>query len=176
MDTQWHYCTLEEYAQGDSVQARAVFHGDPVGETIVNEYNYAGEGLFRLGKAGWELVNVIREARPGAEPTEPSLVITTYHLKQVGGAEVWQHCLMTSVDAGEEVESSAVIHYLDSLDADGNPRWEESGSQGAGFKKLGAEGWKLIQVVEGPRGEGVYDGPTGLATRYYFARPVPGKG
>ena len=176
MDIRWHYCTLEEYAQGDIVQARAVFHGDPAGEALVSEFSAAGEGLFRLGQAGWEAVDVIRETRPGADRTEPSLVITTYHLKLLGSIEVWQHCLMISVDAGEEVESSADIHYLDSLDADGNPRREELGSRDAGFKKLGAEGWRLVQVIEIPGAEGVYDGPIGPSTHHYFVRPAPGKG
>lgn len=175
MNTQWHYCTLEEHAQGDAVYARALFHDDPAGETILHEYSHAGEGLFRLGGVGWELVDVVRETRPGADPTEPSLVLTFYHLKQAEITVDWRHCLMISVDAGEGTASSATIIYLDWLDEAGNPHGEKLNSKYEGFKKLGADGWKLAQVIERPAAEGM-DGPIPPTTHQYFIRPTRSHG
>ena len=45
-----------------------------------------------------------------------------------------------------------------------------------GFKKLGADGWRLVQVIEKPAAEGVYDGPVAASTHCYFTRPARSKG
>ena len=86
-----------------------------------------------------------------------------------------RHCLMTSVDAGEGTASSATIIYLDWLDEQGNPHWEELSSKYVGYKKLGADGWKLVQVIERPAADGM-DGPIPPTTHQYFTRPARSKG
>ena len=174
MDIRWHYCTLEEYAQGDTVHARALLHDGPIYGTTIQEYSDAGEGLFQLGSVGWELVNVVREMRPGAGPTEPNQVVTLYHLKQAEVTEIWRHCLMISVDASDG-ESPAIIKYLDWLDEAGNPHTEGLTSKYEGYTKLGADGWKLVQVIEKPAAEDL-DGPTSPTTHQYFIRPARSKG
>jgi len=175
MDMQWHYCTLEEFAQGDVVQARALFHDDPASGTPVQEYSNAGEALFHLGSAGWEVVSVMRETRQGSARSDPALVFTSYLLKQPAITEAWRHCLMISVDANEDVESSASIVYLDWVDEAGAPHWKELSSKYEGFKMLGAGGWRLVQVIEHPAAEAGYDGPVSANTHYYFRRPARGK-
>lgn len=86
-----------------------------------------------------------------------------------------RHCLMISVDAGEGVSSSATIFYLDWLDDQGNPHREDLVSRYEGFTKLGADGWKLVQVIERLAAEGM-DGPIPPMTHQYFTRPSRPKG
>ncbi len=86
-----------------------------------------------------------------------------------------RHCLMISVDAGEGIAGSATILYLDWLDEQGNPHWEDLSSKYEGYKKLGADGWRLVQVIEKPAAAGM-DGPMPPTTHQYFTRPVRAKG
>lgn len=87
-----------------------------------------------------------------------------------------RHCMMVSQEAGEGAPGSAIIWYLDWLDDQGVPHAERLSDHYQGFKKLGADGWRLVQVIERPSAEGVYDGPVAAATHYYFARPARGRG
>jgi hypothetical protein len=87
-----------------------------------------------------------------------------------------RHCLMISEEAGEGTTGWTSIVYLDWLDADGTPHCEDLASRYAGFKKLGDDGWKLVQVVERPASEGVFDGPVAPRTHFYFRRPARAKG
>lgn len=81
-----------------------------------------------------------------------------------------RHCLMISVDAGEGTASSATNFYLDWLDEQGSPHCEDLSSKYEGYKKLGADGWKLVQVIEKPAAAGM-DGPIPPMTHQYFTRP-----
>ena len=83
-----------------------------------------------------------------------------------------RHCMMVSIEGGEGAPSSARIWYLDWLDANGVPNSEDLADKYAGFKKLGDDGWKLVQVIEHPASEGRYDGPIPVNTTYYFTRPL----
>ncbi|GEM_PF-1925095 len=87
-----------------------------------------------------------------------------------------RHCLMVSQEADEGTPGSAIIWYLDWLDDQGVPHSELLDSHYRGFKQLGADGWRLVQVIERPAAEGVYDGPVGASTHYYFRRPARGRG
>jgi hypothetical protein len=86
-----------------------------------------------------------------------------------------RHCLMISVDADEGTASSASIIYLDWLDGQGNPHWEDLLNKYAGYMKLGADGWKLVQVIERPAADGM-DGPIPPTTHQYFTRPARSRG
>ena len=86
-----------------------------------------------------------------------------------------RHCLMVSQDAGEGTSGSAIIWYLDWLDAQGVPHSQGVASQYAGFKLLGDDGWKLVQVIEVPSSIGM-DGPVPATTEFYFTRPARSKG
>lgn len=175
MEIHWNYCTLEEQAQGDAVQARAVAQNGTAGGMLLQEYSSAGEGLFHLGSAGWELVSVVRETQPACAAGDPNLVLTYYHLKQPEVNEVWRHCLMVSTNADEGIESSAIIWYLDWLDAQGVPHSQGVVSQYTGFKLLGDDGWKLVQVIAVPSSIGM-DGPVPATTEFYFTRPARSRG
>ena len=74
-----------------------------------------------------------------------------------------------------EVLSSATILYLDWLDAQGNPHREDLSSKYAGYKKLGVDGWKLVQMIERAAFDGM-DGPIPPTTHQYFTRPARSKG
>jgi len=87
-----------------------------------------------------------------------------------------RHCLMVSQEAGDGTPGSAIIWYLDWLDDQGVPHSEQLDDHYQGFKKLGTDGWRLVQVIERPAGEGVYDGPIGPSTHYYFARLARARG
>jgi hypothetical protein len=87
-----------------------------------------------------------------------------------------RHCLMVSEEAGEGTPGWTNIIYLDWLDADGLPHSEDLASRYAGFKKLGDDGWRLVQVIEKPASEEVFDGPIGPRTHFYFRRQVREKG
>ncbi len=87
-----------------------------------------------------------------------------------------RHCLMVSQEAGEGTPGSAIIWYLDWLDDQGVPHSEHLNDHYQGFKQLGADGWRLVQVIERPAAEGGYDGPVGPATHYYFNRPARARG
>ena len=87
-----------------------------------------------------------------------------------------RHCMMASIEGGEGAPSRAMIWYLDWLDANGVPHSEDLPDRYAGFKKLGDDGWKLVQVIEHPASEGRYDGPVPVDTTYYFTRPARAKG
>jgi hypothetical protein len=86
-----------------------------------------------------------------------------------------RHCLMVSQDAGEGTSGSALIWYLDWLDAQGVPHSQGVVSHYAGFKLLGDDGWKLVQVIEVPGSIGM-DGPVPATTEFYFTRPARSKG
>ena len=86
-----------------------------------------------------------------------------------------RHCLMMSEEAGDGTTGWTSIIYLDWL-ADGVPHSEDVAGRYEGFKKLGEDGWKLVQVVERPGSEGVFDGPVGARTHFYFRRPARAKG
>ncbi len=87
-----------------------------------------------------------------------------------------RHCLMVSQESGEGTAGSAIIWYLDWLDDQGVPHSEQLDSHYQGFKQLGTAGWRLVQVIERPAAAGVYDGPVGASTHYYFSRPARGRG
>lgn len=87
-----------------------------------------------------------------------------------------RHCLMVSQEADEGTPGSAIIWYLDWLDDQGVPHSEQLDSHYLGFKQLGADGWRLVQVLERPAAAEVYDGPVGPSTHYYFSRPARGRG
>ncbi len=95
-------------------------------------------------------------------------------MKDDKGAQ--RHCLMISHEAGEGTPGSAIIWYLDWLDDQGVPHSQQLDDHYQGFKQLGSDGWRLVQVIERPAAEGVYDGPVGPATHYYFTRPARAKG
>lgn len=86
-----------------------------------------------------------------------------------------RHCLMVSQEAGEGTSGSAIIWYLDWLDAQGVPHSQGVANQYAGFKLLGDDGWKLVQVIERPAADGM-DGPIPPTTHQYFARPARSQG
>ena len=86
-----------------------------------------------------------------------------------------RHCLMVSQEASEGTSGSAIIWYLDWLDAQGVPHSQGVVSQYAGFKLLGGDGWKLVQVIEVPSSIGM-DGPVPATTEFYFTRPARSKG
>ncbi len=87
-----------------------------------------------------------------------------------------RHCLMVSQEADEGTPGSAIIWYLDWLDDQGVPHSEQLDSHYQGFKQLGTAGWRLVQVIERPAAAGVFDGPVGASTHYYFSRPARGRG
>ncbi len=88
----------------------------------------------------------------------------------------YRHCLLVSQEAGEGTPGSTIIWYLDWLDDQGLPHSEHLADPYQGFKKLSAGGWRLVQVIEHPVAEGVYDGAVGASTHYYFSRPARSKG
>lgn len=90
--------------------------------------------------------------------------------------EAQRHCLMMSQEAGEGTTGWAIIWYLDWLDDQGVPHAEHLPDHYQGFKKLGADGWRLVQVMERPALAGDYDGPVGASTHYYFCRPARARG
>lgn len=90
--------------------------------------------------------------------------------------EAQRHCLMVSQETGEDTPGSALIWYLDWLDDQGRPHSEHLADHFQGFKQLGADGWRLVQVIERPAAEGNYDGPIRPSTHYYFTRPARAKG
>ena len=83
--------------------------------------------------------------------------------------------MMVSIEGVQGVPSSARIWYLDWLDANDVPHSEDLPDRYAGFKKLGADGWKLVQGIEHPASEG-FDGPIPADTTYYFTRPARARG
>ncbi len=83
---------------------------------------------------------------------------------------------MVSQEAGEGTASWAIIWYLDWLNEEVVPHSEHLPDHYQGFKKLGADGWRLVQVIEKPAAEGVYDGPVAASTHCYFTRPARSKG
>lgn len=87
-----------------------------------------------------------------------------------------RHCLLVSQEAGEGTPGSAIIWYLDWLDDQGVPHAERLDDHYQGFKQLGADGWRLVQVIERPALAGDYDGPVGASTHYYFSRPARARG
>jgi hypothetical protein len=95
---------------------------------------------------------------------------------EMGEKIAQRHCLMMSEEAGEGTSGWTSIVYLDWLDADGTPHSEDVASRYEGFKKLGDDGWRLVQVIERPASEGVFDGPLAPRTHYYFRRPARDKG
>ena len=82
------------------------------------------------------------------------------------------HCLMVSQEAGEGTPVSATIWYLDWLDDQGVPHAEHLSDGYQGFKRLGADGWRLVQVIERPASEGIWDGLIGPGAYYYLTRPA----
>lgn len=87
-----------------------------------------------------------------------------------------RYCMMVSQEADEGTSGSAVIWYLDWLDDQGMPHMERLDDHYQGFKKLGADGWRLVQVIERPAAEGAYDGSVAASTYYYFSRPARERG
>lgn len=87
-----------------------------------------------------------------------------------------RHCLMVSQEAGEGAAGSAMIWYLDWLDDQGVPHSKHLADHYQGFRQLGADGWRLVQVIERPATEGVHDGPVRPSTHYYFTRPARARG
>lgn len=86
-----------------------------------------------------------------------------------------RHCLMVSQEASEGTPGSATIWYLDRLDDQDIPHSQSVVSQYAGFKLLGDDGWKLVQVIGFPSSLGM-DGPMPATTEFYFNRPARNKG
>lgn len=87
-----------------------------------------------------------------------------------------RHCVMVSQEAGDGTPGPATILYLDWLDDQGVPHAKYLTNHYQGFKQLGADGWRLVQVIERPTNEGAFDGPVGPSTQYYFTRPARAKG
>jgi hypothetical protein len=130
----------------------------------------------------WRLVEFLSSVLADRSAAPIDRQIMSHHtLTTLGGSHVdeeymQRHCLMVSVDASEGVEGSATIWYLDWLDAQGVPHSQVVASQYAGFRLLGDDGWKLVQVIEHPAAEGGSDGPIPADTTYYFTRSARSKG
>jgi hypothetical protein len=119
------------------------------------------------------LLDFLAAVPADSAPDRPVLPSAEAHMSN---KHARRHCLLVSQEADEGRPGSATIWYLDSLDDQGVPCSDDLDDHYQAFKKLGAEGWRLVQVIERPAAEGVYDGPVGPSTHYYFSRPARGRG
>lgn len=78
MKQKWEYCTLAEFAEGDSIRARVEFHTTPPkAPAEVRDFSHAAAALYELGREGWELVSVNRVVLEQSAHNQPRFGIST---------------------------------------------------------------------------------------------------
>jgi hypothetical protein len=79
---------------------------------------------------------------------------------------------LVSEESDKGAGAAVWIRYLDASYVDA-PRLEVLNDPREGFRRLGEEGWQLVQVMEQPRM--AHEATSGRAIHYYFTRRAPSR-